>query len=100
MEWPGWEGDVFRQAWVEMQSMTTVTRGEVNGYGARRYHPEKAIFPVASHHGVLQQHKEAQISKGLAHPGYSPFAAGKRTQRSHTSARGMASPRRPAQRGW
>ena len=43
--------------------------GVCPSYGAHCYRREKVIFPVASHHGVLQQQEEAQISRDLAHPG-------------------------------
>lgn len=44
-------------------------RGVCPCYGAYHYHQEITIFPVASHHGVLQQQEEAQISRDLGHPG-------------------------------
>lgn len=44
-------------------------RGVCPCYGAHHYHQEITIFPFASHHRVLQQQEEAQISQHLAHPG-------------------------------
>lgn len=44
-------------------------RGVCPCYGAHHYHQEITIFPAASHHRVLQQQEEAQISRDLAHPG-------------------------------
>lgn len=44
-------------------------RGVCPCYGAHHYHQEIMIFPFASHHRVLQQQEEAQISQHLAHPG-------------------------------
>lgn len=77
-------------------------RGVCPCYGAHHYHQEIMIFPFASHHRVLQQQEEAQISRDLAHPGK---WASERNWTQQGSRHGgniffcIASPHQPAQLG-